>query len=412
MSANAQHLPADGGISLADGLSAVKLERPSTPSDVASILRTASDLGHRVVPIGGGLSLLTGNLVPPVDVALDATGLTGIHSYLPDDLTLSVAVGTTFAEISAVLDERGQELPIDVPYPERATIGGLMATGFAGPRRLGSGSLRDLIIGCEYVRGDGLLGHAGGMVVKNVSGFEIPRFLHGSWGSLAVITSVNLKVVPRPRSEATLVVPTESMPSGLERAWGFLAALPTLAACTVTRIAGESSVAIRVMGRDKAVLSSIRALASHEGAPAPHGEVLELSESQAFWQSQGEEWTGTPTEILVSTGTRPRDTDRLVAAIDQRFGRDEHAVDNHVSPGTGAVRFRLDPASVTASEFWERLEMETLPEHTVAYIESAPAAWKGDMHVWGTTFAGEPLMRAIKQQFDPQGVLNTGRLFI
>ena len=126
-------------------------------------------------------------------------------SWEPADLVLSVRAGTTFAEVQPELGEHGQEIPIDVAYPERATIGGLIATGFAGPRRLRSGSFRDLLIGCEYVRGDGLVANAGGMVVKNVSGFEIPRFLHGSWGALAVLTTVNLKVTPKPRHDGTIL---------------------------------------------------------------------------------------------------------------------------------------------------------------------------------------------------------------
>src|SRR5699024_1400043 len=124
-------------------------------------------------------------------------------SYEPADLTASFHAGTTLAEVNDILGEQGQELPLDMPQADRATIGGLVATGFYGPRRLGSGTLKDLLIGCAYVRGDGLVAKAGGMLVKNVSGFEISRLLHGSWGSLAGLTSINLKVVPKPKADFT-----------------------------------------------------------------------------------------------------------------------------------------------------------------------------------------------------------------
>jgi len=395
-----------------DGLDAASIQRPTAASEVAEMLRTASDLRRSVVPFGGRLSLATGNIVPPVDLGLDLSALTGIHSYLPADLTLSVASGTTFTEIRDALGERGQELPIDVPFPDHATIGGLIATGFAGPRRFGYGSLKDLLIGCEFVRGDGLLGHAGGMVVKNVSGFEIPRFLHGSWGSLAVLTSVNLKVMPRPRSEATLLIQADSMASGLKQAQGILFSHPSLAACTVTRLGGEISVAARIMGREKAVEATSQTLLNDGTISGRNTVVLDPASSRAFWQTYCEDWAGTSNDVHVSIGTRPRDVAALVSAVEDRFESIHAPVDLCASPGTGSVRFRFDQASVRGEQFWDQLDPATLPAQSTAYVESAPAAWKEGVNVWRNEGAGESLMQAIKQQFDPQGILNPGRLFI
>jgi len=279
---------------------------PGSPDEVADVLKTASDLRQGVVPFGGGLSLGTGNVIEPVDIGLNLTGLRRVHSYHPADLTLSVGAGATFAEIADTLGEQGQELPIDVPFPDRATIGGLIATGFAGPRRLGAGSLKDLLIGCEFVRGDGLLAKAGGMVVKNVSGFEIPRLLHGSWGSLAVLTSVNLKVVPAPKGEATLLVGVESLESGLERTRALLAAEQGMSACTVSSNGNETTVAVRCMGRDSTVGAMIAALKSVASSSDGTVDVLQASESRSFWQSQAEHWAIASSDVIVTIGARPR----------------------------------------------------------------------------------------------------------
>ncbi len=404
--------PADQEIALPGGISAGSVSRPASAVEVADLLRAASDLDQGVVPFGGGLSLAAGNVIEPVDIGLDLTGLRGVYSYHPADLTLSVGAGTTFAEIAGTLREHGQELPIDVPFPDRATIGGLIATGFAGPRRLSAGSLKDLIIGCEFARGDGLLAKAGGMVVKNVSGFEIPRLLHGSWGSLAVLTSVNLKVVPGQRSEATLLVRVASVATAVDMASRLLAAQPAVSACTVTRRDDDVTMAVRYMGRHGAVLAMVKEGGASAAAYGTIARTLEEPESRTFWQTQVETWASESIDVVISAGTRPRDLSRFVSIVEDRFGGPDHTFSLVSSPGTGAIRFRLDRTAIAAEElraWWTEAEF---PARTVGHVEFAPTDWKRGTSVWGLGQAQDPLMRAIKTQFDPHGILNPGRLFV
>ena len=385
---------------------------PGSASEVAEVLQTASNLRQGVIPFGGGLSLATGNEIAPVDTGLDLTGLRRVHSYHPADLTLSVGAGITFAEIAETLGEQGQELPIDVPFPDRATIGGLIATGFAGPRRLGAGSLKDLLIGCEFVRGDGLLAKAGGMVVKNVSGFEIPRLLHGSWGSLAVLTSVNLKVVPAPRGEATLLLGVGSLEPGLQLARALLVAEQGVSACTVSSTADETTVAVRCMGRDATVGAMIAAMKKHASPSAATVDVLQASESRSFWQVQAEEWAMASSDVIVTIGTRPRDLETVAAMVNVGFGTGDRGLALVASPGTGSIRFRIDPAVTAATDLRAWWDAAELPSSTLGYIEVAPPDWKRGVDVWGLGAKPDPLMRAIKSQFDPHGILNPGRLFV
>ncbi|CAA9557710.1 MAG: Glycolate dehydrogenase, FAD-binding subunit GlcE, partial [uncultured Thermomicrobiales bacterium] len=337
------------------------ISTPAAAYEVAEVLRTASDLRQGVVPFGGGLSLGTGNVTEPVEIGLDLNGLRGVSSYHPADLTLSVGAGTTFAEIAATLSEQEQELPIDVPFPERATIGGLIATGFAGPRRLAAGSLKDLLIGCEFVRGDGLLAKAGGMVVKNVSGFEIPRLLHGSWGSLAVLTSVNLKVVPAPKSEATLVLAVESLESGLEQAIALLASEPGVSACTLSRAGDATTVAVRCMGRDRAVGAMIAGLETHAARCATEIDMLHASGSRLFWQAQVEEWAVASSDVVVTIATRPRHLGTVAALVQDRFRSSDGQFALIASPGTGSIRFRLESSVVAATELRAWWDSAALP---------------------------------------------------
>ncbi len=187
-----------------DGIIPPRIVEPERPADVAELLAGAASDGLAVAPIGGATSLALGNLPERLDVGLSTARLRGIIHYEPTDLTLSVAAGSPLADVQAVLAEHGQTLPIEVPRSERATIGGLIATALAGPRRYGAGTLRDLLIGISAAHPSGTVTKAGGLVVKNVTGFDLMRLYLGSLGTLGVIVSANFKVLPLPRHETTL----------------------------------------------------------------------------------------------------------------------------------------------------------------------------------------------------------------
>ncbi|MBO9316314.1 MAG: FAD-binding oxidoreductase, partial [Chloroflexus sp.] len=158
-----------------------------------------------IVPWGGGTQQRWGR-PPSRPFAVLLTGrLNRILDYTPDDLTISVEAGMTLGALSAALAANGQMLPLDAPLPDRATIGGLLATAMDGPRRLGYGSARDLLIGIRVVEATGRISKAGGMVVKNVSGFDMMKLYLGSFGTLAIIASANFKLIPQPRSAASIL---------------------------------------------------------------------------------------------------------------------------------------------------------------------------------------------------------------
>ncbi len=176
---------------------------PVTAEEAAALLAESVRRGFACAPVGGGTKLALGNPPERLDVVLSTRRLGGVIDYVPTDLVLSVGAGARIGDVRAVLAEHGQHLPIDAPA--EATIGGLIATALAGPRRLGYGTLRDLLIGIAVAHPAGTVTRAGGMVVKNVSGFDLPRVYHGSLGTLGVIVSANFKVLPAPRHESTLL---------------------------------------------------------------------------------------------------------------------------------------------------------------------------------------------------------------
>lgn len=393
-----------------DGLQPSIIVRPETPQEVADGLAEAEAREHAVAPVGGGTALTLGNLPERLDVALSLERLTGILAYEPTDLTLSVAAGTRFAEIQAVLAEHGQTLPIDVPDPERATIGGLVATGLAGPRRYGHGTLRDLLIGISVAHPSGMVSKAGGMVVKNVTGFDLMRVYHGSLGTLAVIVSANFKVLPLARFESTVLAPFASLDEAVAASVCVRGSRVQPAALEITNTAGQWWLAVRIEGRE----STVRLLAREcREVMRAEAQVLEASQSADWWRGYiaSESLAAREGVALVRAGVVPKQTGALLAQALELAEASSVRVDLvHASPGLGAVllgmRVADDSRSVEQFHRWRSALMAIADTVTVL---SAPVTLKRGIDVWGAPPQTLDLMRSLKAEFDPKRVLNPGR---
>ena len=145
---------------------------------------------------GGGTELELGNAPHSIDTQVKVTGCDAVIEYAPQDQTITVEAGLTLAAVNAVLANEGQFLAIDAAEPERTTIGGAIATNLYGGRRLRYGSVKDTIVGIEIVRPDGTRARGGGKVVKNVAGFDMPKLMVGSLGTLGAIAAATFRVHP------------------------------------------------------------------------------------------------------------------------------------------------------------------------------------------------------------------------
>ena len=134
-------------------------------------------------------------------VTITTSALTRVRSYEPHDLTISVEAGLPFAELTRVLAENGQMIPLDPPFADEATIGGVVASNCSGPRRRLYGTARDLVIGMTFATLEGKLVQSGGMVVKNVAGLDMGKLMIGSFGTLAAMAILNFKLMPMPQVE-------------------------------------------------------------------------------------------------------------------------------------------------------------------------------------------------------------------
>src|SRR6266852_5134607 len=184
------------------GLAPSFVAAPSSTSEASALLRVAAAYGLAVVPRGAGTGLSWG--VPPssCDLIVDLCSMDQVIEHTAGDLVARVQAGATMGQLASVLASAGQQLALDAPAD--TTVGGVVATGTAGPRRFRYGAPRDLLIGLTVVRADGVVAHSGGKVVKNVAGYDIGKLFSGSQGTLGLITEATFRLHPLPTAVAYL----------------------------------------------------------------------------------------------------------------------------------------------------------------------------------------------------------------
>ena len=188
------------------GIPAKTIVAPATLGEAAAVMTEAAAKGDAVAFLGGGTELGLGYPPERVDVLLKTSRLTRVVEYAPADLVVEVEAGITLAALQKTLAPHGQRLALDVPHPELATVGGVVAANTFGPLRTRFGTLRDLIVGVSFVRADGERVRGGGKVVKNVAGFDLPKLAVGSLGSLGMIATATFRLHPVPETSAALRV--------------------------------------------------------------------------------------------------------------------------------------------------------------------------------------------------------------
>lgn len=175
---------------------------PATVGELSEMVRDHAARGEPLYLQGGQQSLRYGATATREGCGVDLTGFNRCIDYPAEDLTITVETGMTFREVSAILAEKNQRLIWDVPDAGAATIGGILATAWSGPRRYRWGTVRDSVVGMKLVDGDGRLIRSGGRVVKNAAGYDMGRLFCGSMGTFGILTEVTLAVRPFPETHA------------------------------------------------------------------------------------------------------------------------------------------------------------------------------------------------------------------
>lgn len=347
---------------------------PADERQTASVLRCANQAGLAVIPRGGGTKLDWGNPPKRADVVLTTRRLNRVTEHAWADLTATVEAGCTVADLQHVLAGHGQRLAIDALWPERATVGGILSANDSGALRLAYGALRDLIIGVTIVLADGTIALSGGKVVKNVAGYDLPKLVTGAMGTLGVITRAVFRLHPLPRNTRTLTIATPDAGAAQGAVLAILGAQLAPAAVQVR----PGSVDILLEGTADGISAQESAIAS---ITSRFGAVREGS-PQA-WNAREELWANGP---VVKFTTLPAN----IAATSALFSR--FVIQ---ATGIGYGHYEGDLAALRAA-----IEQDG---------GSLMIPGTSKLDAWGSPGDALPLMRAVKEQFDPRGTLNPGR---
>ncbi len=390
---------------------------PASIEELAAAMAIAHESGASVVPWGGGTRQTYGRPITPSGpwIVLRTTGLNRVLDYNPDDLAISVEAGITMAALRDTLAQHRQMLPIDVPLPDRATLGGTLALDADGPRRAGYGTNRDLLVGVRVIEATGRSSKAGGIVVKNVSGFDLMKLYIGSAGTLAVIASANFKLLPMARASATLAC---AFPS-LEAAFACIAALhasqlvPT--ACELSNCGwmpeGDLRLALLVEGLPAAVerhRAEFGRMALAAGAIETR--ALEPSDAQAVWARIGDFPRAGAGDMLLRVACLPSQLAAAIGAVGALAARFGLRLRYTARALSGVVYARVDGGDLSA---WLHALRDALPAANLALLDPAGnAGGLTEALSLGQPPEGLAVMRRIKSEFDPKGLLNPGRFLV
>jgi glycolate oxidase FAD binding subunit len=415
----AEHMRAAVAEDALDGVVPQMVIEPGTPEEVASALKIATSAGLQVMPRGGGTKMDWGNpprrAEPPnAALILSTRRLNRVVEHAWGDMTATVEAGCTFQQFQQTLAEHGQRLALDPLWPEQATIGGILATNDSGPLRIRFGSLRDLIIGVTLALPDGTLAKSGGKVVKNVAGYDLPKLATGSLATLGIITQAIFRLHPVPRESRTLsfcssdiAIPNSEKMNALVAAIQDCNMVPT----GVQIRAGSAST-------PKADFHEIdlRFEGTSAGCEAQIEQTLRIAskarriESPAdVWNSHSEVWRGNDPSVVCKFTLLPADLGTFLDSM-RKATEPLHLPWRLVAQAVGAGFLRLESSDTGAllSILQDlRKKLETRGGSLV--ILRCPPEIKSKLDVWGSAGDALPLMKSIKAQFDPTGVLNPSR---
>jgi glycolate oxidase FAD binding subunit len=366
---------------------------PRTEQALAEALRWADGSGLAVLPKGGGTKLDWGNPPRRGDLLVSTEALNRILDHPWADLTVTVEAGCPFGTLQRALGTHGQRLALDPLFPDRATIGGLLATNDSGTLRIRYGSLRDLVIGMTLALPDGTLARSGGRVVKNVAGYDLPKLATGALGTLGVITQATFRLYPVPQGQDTFSIPTP----GIEEANRIVLTVhASTLPCTGLQIrfskAAPPKLAVRFEGTERGLLAQAETLRRLVPGVVPAGEELWRAREGLF------EEAGTVLKVSVLPTA-------IAGTVQEIAARGLSLEWQGVFQSTGLGLLRV--AGETVGAFVESLRKAVEGRGgSVVVLRRGPGLV---IEAWGNPGDSARLMGAVKAQFDPKGTVNPGR---
>ncbi|MBC8350849.1 MAG: FAD-binding oxidoreductase [Planctomycetes bacterium] len=410
--------------SVSDTLPITETTTPGDASELAEVVRSCHETETAIYPIGGGTSLGYGLSAKREGIGLSLAQLASVVDYPARDMTITVGSGITMRALAEILAAERQRLPIDVPGASQATLGGVVATNFNGPRRYGQGTVRDHVIGIHAVDGRGLSFKGGGRVVKNVAGYDFCKLLTGSLGTLGVITEVTLKLKPIPDRFAIVFC----SPTDLNQADRLLAALVNseTTPCAVELLVGPTWTADKQFTDLSSSGSSLFLAVAVEGTePEVEWMTKQLGDE---WRSEGvsshqiieghaaDELFGSMTEfpssgespLVLRASIAPSGITRFIEAVQSLDAN--CSVQSHAGNGIVIARLSEFPSAGLAKTLVGNLQAVAASAHGNVVVLSNPGGSEmTHQSVWGAVDAPFELMSSVKREFDPKNILNPDR---
>ncbi len=372
---------------------------PASTEETAAVLRLCSARKWTVSARGGDTKQDWGNPVAP-QVFVDTRRLSGIREHVWQDMTATVGAGTLWADMERELAQHGQRVALDPLFPAQATVGGVIAVNDSGALRMRYGSLRDLVIGMTLVLADGTIARSGGKVVKNVAGYDLPKLLTGSFGTLGIITEVTFRLHPVQAHAETWTVQSDHADSLLHIHRRLLDGAMSIESLQMRRNGRDSAWDVRFAALPEILRENEERLQGMYRVPAP------FAAGDDVWR-QRERLFAVSGATLLKVTARPS---RLVGVLGGFGGLALQGIAAEcVADATGIVTVALsEPPEVTASIIEDlRVWLRSRDGGMVVVLRTGNAS--GELDRWGGSPPAIAVMRAIKQEFDPDRLLNPGK---
>ena len=419
-----------------DGKKPKVVVSPKTINEISKVIAYANQQHLFIIPRGNGTKMGMGGIPKKMDIILSTDRLNRITDSDCENLTLSAESGITLSEVQKSLAKvgKGYFLPLDPPFTDKATLGGIVATNSSGPKRLLYGTARDLIIGTKAVFPNGDIVVSGGKTVKNVSGYDMCKLLIGSYGTLGIICEMTFKLLPLPEKEATLALSFAK----LEEADGFArqvrssqlipSSIEILNAIAVQKMKYAMSMPpngnyLVAIGLDGVAESIDRQISEMSEMSKKHGVLeavtLNSEKHQAFWIALRDFSKGLtekcPNLISLKSNFLISKSGEMLGSyekITSEFGMDCAFIchsGNGILYSYILAEKNLRSKIESFVELIGKLTSEAVKNEGNLVVESSPLLIKKKVDVWGQSRSDYLVVRRLKEQIDPAGILNIGR---
>ena len=395
-----------------DGLTPQAAVAPSSYEQVAEVMRYAHTEGLAVIPRGSGTHMHIGNVPSRYDIGLSLLRLDQVVEHEPADLTVTCQAGITLDRLQRHLGQHGQLVPLGPAWGEEATIGGILAANASGPSRHAYGAPRDFTIGMKVVTADGRITKAGGRVVKNVAGYDLCKLYIGSLGTLGVIVEASFKLAPTAKVERTAVATFETpgqacaFAADLQHRRLSLRAVQLLntTAASAVELAqqGLCALVLDLAGTPQAVERSRREIGdlAQDAAADLHDE----ENTAKAWENRTRLDTTENAYLLCKATALPTHLPALIESLETVDGSP-----HILALPTVGVLYASWPRLEDAEAAVDRLHTAVTTVDGSLVLERCPLDIKPRLDVFGDPPPSFDLMRRVKEQFDPKGILSPGR---